>query len=457
MKFVADFETFLADEVNLNQTRLDRLQESVDAIEDFLSGHETFKDGFQELIPAGSWAHRTIIRPVGVNSAFDADVLLPVSLRSGWQAKDYIEQLYAAFRSHGTYKTLAMRKTRCVRIDYTGEVHIDVVPLIEWQSEYYITNRCEPEETGRYEPSNPAAFTAWVEEQEQWTHGHFIEAVRLVKYLRDFKGTFSCKSIIIKTLLGNQVSELEEAANPGAYADVPSTLVTLMERLAAALPEEMPAVLDPAGTGDNFSERYKDEWDYKNFRTRIRDYASRMRAAYDEKDRAESTAKWQGIFGEAFRPGTVRKAIPIPYPANLAWEKEQHIDASPFNYPVLLDSRYSARVLGRVTGLATNNGIRHRGFGPYNLPTRGNRVKKGLSLKFTVTTNVPRPHSVYWKVRNGGAEAARANALRGEITPDQNNNEKTETTLYMGRHYVECYVVKDGVVVAKSRQPVIVI
>ena len=101
MKFVADFDTFLADEVNLNQTRLDRLQESVDAIEDFLSGHETFKDGFQELIPAGSWAHRTIIRPVGVNSAFDADVLLPVSLRSGWQAKDYIEQLYAAFRSHG--------------------------------------------------------------------------------------------------------------------------------------------------------------------------------------------------------------------------------------------------------------------------------------------------------------------------------------------------------------------
>lgn len=456
MKFAADFETFLADEVNLNQTRLDRLQESVGAIEDFLSDHETFKEGFQELIPAGSWAHRTIIRPVGVNDAFDADVLLPVGLRSGWQAKDYTEQLYAAFRSHGTYKALATRKTRCVRIDYAGQVHIDVVPIAEYQGQYFITNRCDPEQTGKFERSEPAAFTAWVEERERWTHGHFIKVVRLVKYLRDFKGTFGCKSIILKTLLGNQVRELDEAGNPGAFADVPSTLVTLMERLAAALPVVMPAVMDPAGTGDNFSERYKADWDYENFRRRIRDYATRMRAAYDEKDRVAATVQWQSILGDAFRPGAARKTAQAPSPAAVPWGGEQRIDIPPFSHPVRLDSQYKARVLGRVTGLATNRGVRHRGFGPYNLPTRGNRVKKGLSLQFAASTNVPRPYRLFWKVRNGGTEAARANALRGEITPDGGSNEKTETTLYTGSHYVECYVVKDGAVLAKGRQSVIV-
>lgn len=457
MKFAADFETFLADEVNLNQTRLDRLQESVGAIEDFLSGHETYKDGFQELFPAGSWAHRTIIRPVGVNAAFDADVLLPVSLRSGWQAKDYIEQLYAAFRTHGTYKSLATRKTRCVRIDYAGEVHIDVVPMVEHQGQYFITNRCEPEQTGKFERSDPAAFTAWVGERERWTHGHFIEVVRLVKYLRDFKGTFVCTSIILKTLLGNQVRELDETGNSGTFADVPSTLVTLIERLAATLPTAMPAVMDPAGTGDNFSERYKADWDYDNFRRRICDYASRMRAAYDEIDPAKATALWQGVFGVAFRPGAERKSLQPAYRAVVPWGGEQRIDAWPFNHPVRLDSRYSVRVIGRVTGLATNNGVRHRGFGPYDLPTRGNRVKKGLSLRFAASTNVPKPYNLFWKVRNGGAEAARVNELRGEITPGGDSNEKTETTKYTGIHYVECYVVKDGVVLAKGRQPVIVI
>jgi hypothetical protein len=65
-------------------------------------------------------------------------------------------------------------------------------------------------------------------------------------------------------------------------------------------------------------------------------------------------------------------------------------------------------------------------------------------------------YQLYWKVRNGGGEAAQVNELRGEITRDQGENGKTETTSYKGTHYVECYVVKDGVVVARDRQTVIV-
>src|SRR5258708_10701726 len=100
MKFVDDFEAFLRDEVNLNQIRIDRLQQSVDAIENVLSGHDTFGKIFLDLIPAGSWAHRTIIRPVRENDEFDADVLLYVKERTDWLPKDYLEGLWSAFRSH---------------------------------------------------------------------------------------------------------------------------------------------------------------------------------------------------------------------------------------------------------------------------------------------------------------------------------------------------------------------
>lgn len=457
MKFVDGFATFLTDEVNLNKTRLDRLDQSVSAIEDYLAEHPTFEDGFRALIPAGSWAHRTIICPVGVNSAFDADVLLPVTYREDWLPKDYIQQLYSAFRDSETYKSKAKRKTRCVRIDYEGEVHIDVVPFIERDGHQYITNRLEPEDEGAFELSNPEGFTDWVETRQRWAHGHFIKVVRLVKYLRDFKGTFGCKSIILKTLLGNQLTEADESDGSGAFADVPSTLVTLMERLAAAMPLTMPQVLDPGETGDDFAARYKDEWDYPNFRKKIKDYAEKMRAAYNEPDRTASLNAWQDIFGEEFHAadtGEKRAAAPISYSAAVPWQGEQHIDRVPYSHPIRLNPRYHASVVGRVTGLATKSGIRRRGFGPYNLPTRGNRVAKGLSLTFTARTTVPAPYSLFWKVRNGGAEAAKLDALRGEITRDQGNGQKTETTLYTGSHYVECYVVKDGVVVAKAQQPV---
>lgn len=460
MKFVSEFDTFLADEVNLNQTRLDRLETSVGAIEDYLTSTAIFGDGFTELIPAGSWAHHTIIRPVGVNSAFDADVLLPVTYRADWQPKDYIEQLYTTFRNHGTYKPLAHRMKRCVRIDYAGEVHIDVVPYIDLQGTHFITNRCKPEDVGKFEPSNPEVFTAWVDDRQRWAHGHFIRAVRLVKYLRDFKGTFACKSIILKTLLGAQVTAVDEADTSGTFADVPSALVTIMERLAAWLPEQMPQVIDPGGTGEDFTQRYRsttNTWDYANFRARICNYATRMRAAYDETDRDTAIKLWQDIFGDAFSPGVARKALAVAHDATIPWGGEKSIDKWPFNHPLRLERRYQSHVTGRMIGLARNGSVLRQGFGPYDLPTRGNRVRKGMQLRFTLTTNVPKPYEVFWKVRNGGTEAAAANALRGEITEDGGNNTKEETTLYKGQHYVEGYVVKDGVVVAVDRQIVNII
>jgi hypothetical protein len=119
--------------------------------------------------------------------------------------------------------------------------------------------------------------------------------VRLLKYLRDFKGTFSCKSIILLTLLGNQVTEADTVLALECYADVPTTLVSLIGKLADWLPEAMPDVYDPGGTGDNCSARYADSWNYTNFRTRIIDYSAQMKAAYEETERDSAIAQWQAI------------------------------------------------------------------------------------------------------------------------------------------------------------------
>jgi hypothetical protein len=192
MKFASDFEVFLRDNVNLNQTRIDRLQNRVNAIENFL-GTSDLQAIFVDLVPAGSWAHRTIIKPVDTNDTFDADVLLLVLEQPAWDAKDYLANVHSAFKASTTYKTMVGRdsKTRCVRVNYADEFHIDVVPYLERHGSNFITNRVEPPETGRFELSNPEAFTEWVDDRQRITNGYFIKVVRLMKYLRDYKNTFS--------------------------------------------------------------------------------------------------------------------------------------------------------------------------------------------------------------------------------------------------------------------------
>lgn len=456
MKFAADFESFLIANVNLNQSRLDTLQKKVDAIESFVEADATFSDMFLDVIPTGSWAHRMIIRPVCADDEFDADILLYVEEQDGWQPKDYIEKLYSSFHNSGAYGSCAQRKTRCVRIDYTGDFHVDVVPYLERGGDNVITNRAEPKDEGRFEVSHPEAFSEWIDERQRVTSGTFIKVVRLIKYLRDYKNTFTCVSIILTTLLGDEVNEIEASYSPALYADIPSALVTLLGKLASSLPVSMPAVMDPAGSGDNFTDRYGDTWNYENFRNCIIMYADKAQKAYDETDRETAIKLWREVFGDDFKPGALESASKMaPLSAAVPAPGEEFIDRDRgFGMAPVPEAK--VRIVARCTGFHDGKLSRRHGFRKFTLASKGNRVPKYRSLRFDATTNVSKPYELFWKVRNGGAEAARLGQLRGEISRDAGGNSKVESTSYKGTHYVECYVVKNGVVVATDHQTVVV-
>lgn len=77
-------------------------------------------------------------------------------------------------------------------------------------------------------------------------------------------------------------------------------------------------------------------------------------------------------------------------------------------------------------------------------------TKKKLSFKVTFI-DVPGDYDIYWKVLNRGDEAKRHNCIRGQIDRDNGHKQKHERTDFKGDHIVECYAVKNGVVVAKDR------
>lgn len=69
---------------------------------------------------------------------------------------------------------------------------------------------------------------------------------------------------------------------------------------------------------------------------------------------------------------------------------------------------------------------------------------------FIASTDAPKPYTVKWKVKNRGDIARRKNMLRGEISVDKGNKEKIEHSNFKGAHYVECYLIKDNVCVARD-------
>lgn len=440
-----DFKVFLADKVNLNQTRLNLLSDRVSAIENFLTKNEEFRELMTEVVPQGSFGHGTIIKPVGTKE-FDADILVPMNEVPEWSAAEYIQHLYEAFGRSATYKSMRSRKKRCVTIDYTGDFHVDVVPFVTRFGATYVANRA----TDRFELAAPEDFTEWFEGKNRTTNGNLVRVVRLLKYLRDHKTRYTVPSVTLTAALGHLVSESAKLFDPDAYKNVANTLQTLARALANQVensPGRPPFISDP-GTGQNLAERWQDD-NYQTFRDRFTTYADWIDEAADENDYDNALKAWRRLFGDDFGADAGKASLSASLSPSTTPTSERFLDRD-FGIHEKLDPAYQFKTVGYL--------IPRKGFRNGPLPKRGDRVRKGRSLKFKIESlNVPEPFDVYWKIRNYGDEATHAQSLRGDIHKDDGSRTWSESTSYIGHHYVEAMVVKGKICVARSRQDVIVI
>jgi hypothetical protein len=425
------FRHFLKNTVNLNASRIDKLDDRVGSIETFLKSTSGLGSIAEELVAQGSYAQRTIIKPVG-NHEFDADVLLRMTEQPGWEPKDYVGQLYTAFRDSSTYRDMVSRRSRCVVVNYAGDFHVDVVPYLVRNDGHYITNR----NTNELENTNPEGFNEWLDERDRIATRRLVEVIRVIKYLRDYKQTFDARSVTLSFLLADRVSEIQKLVHPGCYDNLPRALVRILTDLDDWLQARpsLPTLTDPSCPQRNFHDRW-DQARYETFRTKIHDYAGWAQEAYAAEGTDASLAAWQKLFGPAFcKP-------PVPTFAKALSESssatDQHIQAD-LNIPIALSNGYTVKIDGLVrrTEAGGVNGAAFR------LAKRGNRVPKHHWIDFSLSScTVPEPYDIYWKVRNFGEEAERANDLRGTI--NAGGRAKSEHTSYHGNHYVEVYIVKD--------------
>ena len=102
MELAAFFDLFLKNEVNLNKSRLDKLNEKIEIINKFFKENDKFKTIYKGLLPQGSYAQQTIIKPPK-DKDFDADILLSLKQVPGWEPKDYCDKVFNEFRNNDNY------------------------------------------------------------------------------------------------------------------------------------------------------------------------------------------------------------------------------------------------------------------------------------------------------------------------------------------------------------------
>ena len=288
MKHDKGIKNFLENEVDLNHARLQIAAEKLKIVKDVLK--EKYGERLIDMKVQGSYATNTVIKPTDEGDEYDVDILVIIKVDDPFATPaDVLGELEEFVKGDGRK---LVRKKKCVRINYAGEFHLDVVPCVDrGNGRYEICNRIDKV----FELSDGGKYADWFTNIDERHGGHLSESVRLLKWVRDHKKRWSvpsaCPSIIITTLLGSIAEHM-----PGSNS-ISETFVLLLEGAATKMRVSSILQNPTLPNEDLFANRSEI---VKGVRDGLEDLARKSRDALDEVDNEESIKKWRIIFGDDF-------------------------------------------------------------------------------------------------------------------------------------------------------------
>lgn len=175
----------------------------------------------------------------------------------------------------------------------------------------------------------------------------------------------------------------------------------------------------------------------KNFQQKAKRAYELCIEAINAEGQKNAYKKWRSVFGNSVPAiSAVRESLTASAFSNT----EEFVEDG---FPV--DVRYSVSVDCIVT---------QDGFRPLSLKSLAASVrilppKKQLAFRI-LDTDVPEPFDVRWKVLNCGPVAEKRDEIRGQIITPNRGHDRHEVTSFRGHHNVECYILKNGIVVARD-------
>lgn len=265
-----------------------------------------------QIFPQGSLRIGTTVKPKGRNE-YDLDLVLQLLMhfRDPLVVLDDVER---RLRGHGTYRPMVERMNRCIRLNFAGDFHLDILPA---RRDYSLPGSCllVPDcELHDWKPSNPKGYAAWFESRSALrrmlleaaieplpAHERAEEktplqlAVQLFKRWRDVRYAAAPSdapiSIVLTTVAGMHYQGEETALD---------TLSNVVTKVLDSLPRTGRLyVLNPMNSLEDLSER----WDrnlhaYQAFVLGLRELERDLESLRMAKGVGDSTEILQRLFGE---------------------------------------------------------------------------------------------------------------------------------------------------------------
>ena len=427
-----DFNNFLS-EIEPSSTTVAYISSLQSTLRDYLKNHDTYKKIHVDTFLSGSYAKHTSIRPTSKGKKRDVDIIVVTSYEMTDDSKKVISELKDVLIQNANYNSATIQ-SHSVGIEMGG-LSIDVVPVISDQDDeevYYIGDS----NTGEWTKTDPKGHKVWSTTVNKEHNKKYKPLVKIFKWWRQTNCPEDIKypkGITLEKIIADNLGDSSLGTEDFLIATMQNIVATYKEDYADA--RVNPTISDPSEKieGNDLLAGYSTT-DFSNFIDKLSEHVSMLNDEGTEND------TWRKILGDEF-PKEGCKAIACSsvnnvYSCIFAPYKEKP------RWPMQRGG--AAFITLRVTA-ADGSDVEYIS---NDIP-----LEKRCTLHFRALTGVRRPYSVIWQVVNTGQEATMANCLRGNFEPSNEGFDgKRESTLYKGTHSVQCFIIKNGICVAKSKE-----
>lgn len=367
----------------------------------------------------GSYGRHTAIHGV---SDLDMIYILPASLRSSYDSETGPRRILNRVRDDlkARYPNTDIRVDQCVvRVQFTtNKFKFEVQPAFETSDGNFDYPDTKSES---WKVTKPRAEIAAAKDCNDRTSKNMRHLARMARAWKDTNGVVM-GGLLIDTLVHRFFSTTSE------YDDKGTLWFDLMVRDFFEFLMNEPDKDYYLALGSNQRVAVK-----KRFQPKAKKAYNRCLDAIANEGKASATKKWREVFGTAVPLAESKSALAFK-------DTEEFIEDQ---YPV--DIRQSVTLDCKVT----QNGWRTASL--REMLRERTLLLPNKELDFTIIDcSVQHPYDVKWKVLNRGDEAERRNNIRGQIISSSRPGVRHERTSFRGEHVVECYIIKDGIVVARD-------
>nr|WP_295681017.1 hypothetical protein [uncultured Lachnoclostridium sp.] len=426
------FDKFLSN-IEPSKSTVDYISSVQTNLRNYLENHESYQDVHKDTFLSGSYAKHTCIRPVINDGKRDVDIVIVTNYTSEKDATEVLNELYDVLIEKDIYIN-ATKQSHSIGIEMSG-IDIDVVPVIEAEDEekYEIGSTSD----GSWTLTDPKGHKKWSTDVNVKNSGQYKPLVKIFKWWRRVNCPDNIKypkGITLEKIIADNIADATQSTE--------NLLVGTMQNIITAYKEDyvnqemIPIIEDPTITTNDLMAGYLFD-DFKNFIEKIDEHLLIL------NDEATANDIWRRILGNEFPSEETTQNSALEEANITMCLSVTHRQKAIWPLP-----KGNAAFVGAIVNDHNGNIIRYDS-DSFDLP-------KGCEIIFTAICGVKSPFSVKWQVVNTGQDAYSNNCPRGGFE-DSNIGTKSrkEDTAYTGKHYVQCFIIKRGVCVAKSKEFII--